>query len=201
MKALEFKIKNFLELIERKNIDEQQFIYISNVIEKLENYVEYSEILDSNDIESKTLIEAKERKKGLKEIRDFTSDAKKLVIIDPYFLAGSNSSLDEYIEDFKRATHIHQLDYLDIIYDKTKGGETKQYVSEIRKLSYQNKCKLTLTPSSVFHDRIWIKNSKQAILVGNSFGGIGLVRLSFILELPNEELKYLLKYLQENLLL
>ena len=62
MKALEFKIKNFLELIERKNIDEQQFIYISNVIEKLENYVEYSEILDSNDIESKTLIEAKERK-------------------------------------------------------------------------------------------------------------------------------------------
>ncbi len=74
-------------------------------------------------------------------------------------------------------------------------------LSKIRKLSYQNKCKLTLTPSSVFQDRIWIKNSKQAILVGNSFGGIGLVRLSFILELPNEELKYLLKYLQENLLL
>ncbi len=200
MKALEFKIKNFLELIERKNIDEQQFIYISNVIEKLENYVEYSEILDSNDIESKTLIEAKERKKGLKEIRDFTSDAKKLVIIDPYFLAGSNSSIDEFIEDFKRATHIHQLDYLNILYDKNY-GETKQYVSEIKKLSYQNQCRLTLTPSSVFHDRIWIKNSEQAILVGNSFGGIGKVRLSFILELPSQELNYLLKYLQENLLL
>jgi hypothetical protein len=200
MKALEFKIKNFLELIERKNIDEQQFIYISNVIEKLENYVEYSEILDSNDIESKTLIEAKERKKGLKEIRDFTSDAKKLVVIDPYFLAGSNSSIDEFIEDFKRATHIHQLDYLNILYDKNY-GETKQYVSEIKKLSYQNQCRLTLTPSSVFHDRIWIKNSEQAILVGNSFGGIGKVRLSFILELPSQELNYLLKYLQENLLL
>jgi len=50
------------------------------------------------------------------------------------------------------------------------------------------------------HDRIWIKNGKWAIAVGSSLNNIGS-KLSFILELPEKDLKALLKFLKEEKLI
>jgi hypothetical protein len=91
------------------------------------------------------------------------------------------------------------LKSLHVIFNSKRGNDTaiKEEFEKVAKLS---KCLLKKSDTDKIHDRIWIKNVKEAIVVGTSFGGLGK-RLSFILELPNDDLKALLEYLRdENLL-
>jgi hypothetical protein len=141
------------------------------------------------------------RKSGLKEIRDFTSDAKELIIIDPYMFGGKNVNADSYVEEFQRSARIggRSLEKIHIIYD-SGAGNTTAIKSKIKRIAREKGCKLSSFNTDKIHDRIWIKDRNEAILVGTSFGGIGN-RLCFILELPNLDLKALLEYLHDEKML
>lgn len=196
---LKLKIENLLYQLTDKEIDETQFEEISDLLHKLENYINISTIEKNENFETKILIEAKQRNLGLEKIRNFTKDAEKLIIIDPYFFAGSSSDVNIWLEEVKKASRLQKLKCLNIIYDKS--NENKIYITKIKQIANNFNCKLTTSPASYIHDRVWIKNRENAILVGGSFGGIGKIRLSFILDLPNDDLKILLNFLDNNKLL
>ncbi len=137
------------------------------------------------------------RNTGLKEIRDFTKDTKELIIIDPYIFGGETDKASTYIEEFKRCSRIDNksITKIHIIYSSQQGN-TSAIKNGIKKLASDNNCSLTSYDSDKIHDRIWIKDKAEAIVVGTSFGGIGN-RLCFILELPKYDLIRLLDYLIE----
>jgi len=145
------------------------------------------------------IVGANGKKEGIKEIRDFTSDAKKIIIIDPYIYGGDTEKTDIYLEHFKKASRIQNLERLHIIYGE-KYGNTKKIRDGIKDLARENRCNFTEINTELIHDRIWIKNGEQAIVVGTSFGGLGN-RVCFILELPNYDLVALKDFLKEKELL
>lgn len=138
------------------------------------------------------------RNTGLQEIRDFTSNCQELIIIDPYIFGGEAKNASTYIEEFKRCSRIDnkKLTNVHIIYS-SKHGNTRAIKNGIKKLASDNNCTLTSYHSDKIHDRIWIKDKSEAIVVGTSFGGIGN-RLCFILKLPKDDLTNLLKYIQSD---
>lgn len=71
----------------------------------------------------------------------------------------------------------------------------KQAFSSVKQMKFSDQ------DTNLIHDRIWIKDRKEAIVVGTSLGSFGGTRLSFILSLPSYDLGALLEYLQENSLL
>jgi hypothetical protein len=135
------------------------------------------------------------RNTGLKEIRDFTCNSQELIIIDPYIFGGETENASNYIQEFKRCSRIdnQKLNKIHIIYS-SKHGNTKIIKKEIKNLASDNNCTLTSYDSDKIHDRIWIKDKSEAIVVGTSFGGIGN-RLCFILELPKYDLTNLLEHM------
>lgn len=137
------------------------------------------------------------RNTGLKEIRDFTKDTKELIIIDPYIFGGETNRASTYIEEFKRCSRIdnQSINKIHIIYSSGHGN-TSAIKNGIKKLASDNNCSLTSYDSDKIHDRIWIKDKTEAIVVGTSFGGIGN-RLCFILDLPKYDLISLLDFLTE----
>src|SRR5690606_26053505 len=137
------------------------------------------------------------RESGLKEIRDFTKNARSLIVIDPYIFGGKNDVADRYIEEFKKSSRIdnQNLERLHLIYS-SKHGNTKAIKTGIKKLAQKNNCVITSCDTEEIHDRIWIKNNNDAIVVGTSFGGIGN-RVCFILELPKYDLEALMDLLNE----
>lgn len=137
------------------------------------------------------------RNTGLKEIRDFTKNTKELIIVDPYIFGGATEKATTYIEEFKRCSRIdnQSINKIHIIYSSGQGN-TLAIKNGIKKLARDNNCSLTSYDSDKIHDRIWIKDKTEAIVVGTSFGGIGS-RLCFILELPKYDLTNLLDYLTE----
>ena len=137
------------------------------------------------------------RKTGLKEIRDFTKDASELIIIDPYMFGGETESTTNYIDEFKKSTRIDgkSLSKVHIIYS-SKHGNTSSIKSGIKNLASDNGCTISSFDTDKVHDRVWIKNQSEAIVVGTSFGGLGN-RLCFILVLPDYDLQTLMDYLKQ----
>lgn len=196
-RKLIFSLKTLIEQLEVKKLNAQKHELIDIYLERLQDYVHQSDLLDDNTLEKKLVIFKNERNVGLKEIKDFTKDASKLIIIDPYFLSVPNSEIINFEEEFKKVTQIHNLKKLSIIYNP-KMGKTNNYVKGLKKICRENGCSLKINPTEAIHDRVWIKDRKKAVLVGNSFGGIGLTKLSFIIDLPEKDLDTLLLFLDEN---
>ncbi len=154
-----------------------------------------------SDFSLKELIRPTQRKEGLKEIRDFTKDAKKLIIIDPYFYGGEERSSDYYVQEFSKCSRIRRkhVEAIHIIFSSMHGN-TNAIKRGIKEEANLNKCILTEKDTAKIHDRIWIADRKRAIVVGTSLGGIGN-RLSFILELPEYDLQAILEFLDDEKLL
>lgn len=135
------------------------------------------------------------RQNGLKGIRDFTREATELLIIDPYIFSGGKSKSKAYIEEFKRSSRIDNssVKRIHIIY--CSKYDNRAIKTGIKKIAQQNNCTITSFDTDKIHDRIWIKNQSEAIVVGTSFNGLG-DRLSFILELPKYDMYELLDYLK-----
>jgi hypothetical protein len=52
--------------------------------------------------------------------------------------------------------------------------------------AHEKNINLSNYPTTEIHDRVWIKNSGQAKLVGTSFGGLSH-KLAFIVDLPQDD--------------
>jgi hypothetical protein len=195
-----FRLRGLRKLIERSKINDEKIDPIFNMIETIENYIKYDELLNDENSDSKLLIARNERKEGLKELRNFTKNAEKLIIIDPYFFNGSKKHLEKFIENITKNIRISSLKYLTVVYDGEENVITKSYKKSLEKIARESRCILRCISTDEFHDRIWIKDRESAILVGTSLNGIG-GRLSFIVPLPNNDLSELLDYLDNNKLI
>ena len=140
------------------------------------------------------------RATGLKEIRDFTRDARKLMIVDPYAFGGPSdtASVDEYVDHF---CHVARLDggclsALHVIFDSTK-GQTKSIRKSISARAKEAGVRFTESDTNVIHDRVWIADRERGLVVGTSFGGLGQ-RSAFLLDLPTADLKHVLEFFDES---
>lgn len=140
------------------------------------------------------------REKAIKELRQFTVDAEELTIIDPYLLQPSNANVNSYVDDLKQCTRINGKNLKKLHLVTNEKNITKNAHTEVKQLCRDNNCNFSVAYSDDIHDRVWIKNRKEAIVVGTSFGGIGS-KLCFILPLPDTDLKNLYEHLRENNLL
>lgn len=134
---------------------------------------------------------------ALSHIRDFTKGASELTIIDPYLVGGKNVDTSTYLDDFKNTIRLEGglLKKLHLIFDG--GNITKSVKTGLKQIVSKAGCSLVMHETDKIHDRIWIKDKREAIIIGTSFGGIGN-KLSLLLPLPDEDLKALLQFLQSS---
>lgn len=136
------------------------------------------------------------RELGLKEIRDFTKDTEKLIVIDPYIFSGSKEAASQIAQEFARAARIsgRQLRDVHIVYDLSHStNAVKKAVENVAKTHVR----LTMSTSEDMHDRVWIADRNRALAVGTSLNGIGK-RAAFLLPLPKSDLDALLEFMDEN---
>lgn len=140
-----------------------------------------------------------QRTSALKEIRDFTIGTKSLIIVDPYIFSGLSENAKKITDEFKEAIRAKgkDLKHVHFVYDSEASNTTNAIRNSIKKMLKDESIQITESQSNVLHDRIWIADRNRAVVVGTSLNGIG-GRVAFILQLPNEDLNALLKYLDEN---
>jgi hypothetical protein len=141
------------------------------------------------------------REEGIKEIRDFTRDAEKLVVVDPYAYGGEAAFAAGYVDELCRAARVDgkTLRHLHIVYNSAYGN-TQAVKNELSARAAGAKVKLTDCDTAKVHDRIWLADGSRGLVVGTSFGGLGK-RAAFLLELPKVDLGYIVEFLQANQLL
>lgn len=145
------------------------------------------------------LVSAGERKSGIKEIREFTRRANSLIIVDPYAYGGKTATADKYVNAFSKAARFTAPDLkrVHIIYSSIH-GKTSAIQKGLRARAEEDGVKLTECDTPDIHDRVWIADRKRGLVVGNSFGGLGRERASFLLDLPPADLEAFLEFLDEH---
>ncbi|HHY0368232.1 hypothetical protein [Vibrio parahaemolyticus] len=133
---------------------------------------------------------AKKRRAEKKYLAKWLSKCKNnLIISDPYFFQyGSDnkvfSSLTEYT-DFICELIPNDIRSLEVFHLPGPQGEVKM---KIHKTLRSRNIKLTYIETNEIHDRVFIRDQDEAVLVGTSLGGYGN-KLAFVLDLPNEDLE------------
>lgn len=145
------------------------------------------------------LVAPGERNSAIREVRSFTKHAKKLIVIDPYLYGEQKKDAEKFAADFARAARFHGRDLKEVhLLYSSKHGKTNAVRKALRKCASDASVVLTDSDTSDIHDRIWIADRTRALVVGNSFGGLGRERASFLLELPGSDLLRLLSFLDDN---
>lgn len=134
-----------------------------------------------------------ERSDGVKRISDFTKNAKHLVIVDPYAYRGNGA---DYVRDLAEAAGIgdgSSLEKIHIIYERSNRNATFEGIAAC---AAQADVTLTDRRTELLHDRVWIADGKRGLVVGTSLNSLGY-RAAFLLELPNEDLKRVLEFIDK----
>lgn len=144
------------------------------------------------------MVAAGQRPSAIADLRGFTANTRELTIIDPYFLSGKREDAYDDAEEMVKILGAKRRDLkkVHIIYDPNN-GETKERVKQIVSQFDSEGVKVTKKGTSKIHDRIWIADRTRAKVVGTSIGGLGEKRLCFILDLPINDLKELLRFLDD----
>ncbi|OKH32227.1 hypothetical protein NIES2101_40820 [Calothrix sp. HK-06] len=174
------------------------------IIKILDNITQYQNTSPLSPRNLVTPVGRSARGEGINYLKEFTKDARELIIIDPYiFIVKSEDYIDAYLKEFFDAINIrtnkNNIESIRIIYDKWEPDisdiirDTMYSATNPRKI-------FKLKASKKIHDRIWIKNKKSAMFVGTSFNGLGN-KLNVLLPLPEDDLRNVLDFLNsENLL-
>ncbi|WP_318461298.1 hypothetical protein [Photobacterium leiognathi] len=94
-----------------------------------------------------------------------------------------------YTSDLMKAISSKNVKNLNILYSSSHSDNQKVRKEITEKFSGKvTFYDLDKLDDLFIHDRVWIMDSKKAIVVGNSFGGLGMNAISFILPLPSEDL-------------
>lgn len=153
-------------------------------------------LADTNEEHLQLLTAPGQRSLGLKELRDFTVDAKSLIIVDPYIFSGEQSSAKQISDELKKSARIggRSLKRIHFIYDPAK--VTIAIKNSVKELLASKSVRMTEAKTAELHDRVWITDRKRGIVVGTSLNGIGK-RAAFLLPLPDPDLKALLEFLDQ----
>lgn len=114
--------------------------------------------------------------------------ADKLTITDPYFFSWSrpNKIFDKENKytDFILNLIPASVEKLEIFYLPGRNG---RIFHKFNKMVKSRKIKVCYIETNEIHDRVFIKNDSEAILLGTSLGGYGN-KLAFVLPIPDEDL-------------
>lgn len=128
---------------------------------------------------------------AFRELRDFTKNAERLTIIDPYLYA-CRGDVDAYVSSFEYSLGVDSgkrtVHSIHIICNRQRGQQARQ---AIWKAMRDRGCTVTEKGTNLIHDRIWIADSRRAVVVGTSLNGLGKDSASFILNLPEADLQAL----------
>jgi sulfur carrier protein ThiS len=138
---------------------------------------------------------------SIRQLRKFTSGATELILIDPYILKPRNGEPESsYVNALVNCVDLPSaaLRQLHIIY--SWWHHNRSVLHRLSERCVHHGCGLTYKHDGTIHDRVWIKDRKKAIAVGGSFNTVG-GRLTFVLDLPESDLEFLMEFLQRGRLI
>jgi hypothetical protein len=147
------------------------------------------------------------RAPALKELRTFLRGSERLTIVDPYILSAEwgswkssglsgkelEAKVADYCEELKEVLGAKR-DRIDVFHLEAPPPDVG---NAVRKLLKQAAKHVRFFPTPKIHDRVWIRDGKEARVLGTSFAGVGLRKLAFMLELPATDLLEFLVHLDE----
>lgn len=155
----------------------------------------------------------KSREDALKSLKKRITNAKSLIICDPYILSSGKGPDEDYVKELvdilpetletlalvhsnKKANGKLLEELENAIDEKMNGndgieGESTEHIQG-------KKIEVHIFENDTIHDRVWIIDSKQAFVTGTSFNSIGY-QLSFILKLDKDDFLGFFEYLKTNL--
>lgn len=134
---------------------------------------------------------------GVARLMNFTKGALELILIDPYALTPGKHSETGHVATLSDCVQLGAgtLKRLSIVYSWwNPNSQVQKVISLLEGKCKQFGCEFAHKRDTTIHDRVWIKDRKQGLLVGTSVNSIG-GRLAFAVPLPREDLDYLLDYL------
>lgn len=133
---------------------------------------------------------------GLRELRDFTREAKSLMVIDPYIFAVEKEQVECFVRELMESARVggQWLKRIHFVHDHrhTRSGIKRCLKQRLKDEGVY----MTDKHTTEIHDRVWIADRQRALVIGTSLNGIGK-RAAFLLLLPEYDLKALLDFLDE----
>lgn len=132
---------------------------------------------------------------GLALVKAFADGAAELIIVDPYILKPRKGVEDsDYAALLADCTGLQSgtLKRLRLIY--SAWHHKQPVLDEMVRRCASHGCNLACHDTEEIHDRIWIKDRRQGLVVGTSLNSVG-GRLAFALKLPESDLAFLNDFL------
>lgn len=156
------------------------------------------------------------RENGCKTIHDFAKNARELLIIDPYMYKPVRKepkedisiSIENTISEFKKTVSFQdgKLEKITVIHsgysEKSKKVNTDKMNEDLRRqFKKLNSGKIEFSDFNweELHDRIWIKDQKKGIMVGQSFNGLGN-KVGLIVNIPPKDVDDIIDYCNKNII-
>lgn len=196
LKCEKSDIGNIIMNINNELLEKYGLTLNTLAISSLDEYCEIKNGIDSGELEYVTEdllwknMSINDKASKLASYFKFSTPIKELLIIDPYF--------------FPKNADEQYFKLLKLTLTKIKSEKAKIVVrrSEYNE-SFADRIKASVTTeievicSNEWHDRFWIADKKQGIIVGASLNGIGR-KISSIHRLTNDDISEIFDYLDPN---
>jgi hypothetical protein len=134
-------------------------------------------------------------REGIAQLRNFTAGATDLIVVDPYFVKprrgiGTAGHVRLIVDTTDLPSgHLNRLRVVNSWWH-----HDSDVVSSLSAECARYGCELGYKQTNDIHDRVWVKDMREAMAVGTSLNSVGS-RLAFALKLPDDDLQYLLELL------
>lgn len=125
---------------------------------------------------------------SVKKIKNFLSNAKDLIVIDPYLLKANAREMDMFFKKIRKEEITIQF-----IYNSTYGN--KKNIQYIKK--YFSKAVISFQAWNDFHDRVIVKDRNQGLVIGTSLNGFAK-KHAFLLDLPRKDVSDLIRLMKSS---
>ena len=136
-----------------------------------------------NVIQLMTGLGDSERKKGVQHLSNWMNNTIEITIADPYFIknSGAISEID-YMNSLQGLLPQSLKKIALFIGPKTKKYQKASIASWFNQLCATRSIQLEVFHQEEVHDRVWLKDGSDALVVGTSFNGLGN-KCAFLLNL------------------
>jgi hypothetical protein len=135
---------------------------------------------------------------GVAQLQQFTAGARELILIDPYLVKPRRGEgKAEYVQWLSDCTNLGARTLKRMRIVNSWWHHDADVLSRLSAECLRHRCELSHKQTNDIHDRVWIKDNKEAIAIGSSLNSVGS-RLAFALTLPDSDLRYLLDFLRRH---
>jgi hypothetical protein len=128
-----------------------------------------------------------ERKKGVKHLSDWMNNPTEITITDPYFIKNSGAISEADYKNSLQGLLPYSLKKIELfVGTKTQKYQKPSIVNWFNQLCATRGIQLEVFHQEEVHDRVWLKNGNDALVVGTSFNGIGN-KCTFLLNLDEDD--------------